>query len=151
MQRTLDQDESYAPALVGLAECYLWIGIYNADSPAKTFKIAKDFAIRALKMDDQSADAYAALGYVDMFEGSWSDAEKNFKLAIQLNPSCATAHQGYAHLLTALRRFPEAHEEIERALEIDPFSPIINLVKGFVLYYSGDYYESLEQFQYTVT
>lgn len=150
-RRAIREDESYALAYVGLAECYLWIGIYNADSPKKTFSNAKELAIRALEMEGPIADAYSALGYAYMFEGNWSDAEKTFRLAIQLNPNCATAHQGYAHLLTALRRFPEAQEEIERALEIDPFSPIINLVKGFVLYYSGEYFESLEQFQYTVS
>lgn len=149
--RTIEIDESYAPAYAGLTDCYLWMGIYNADSPQKTFSEAKKWANLALAKDDNLADAHTSLAYTNMFDWNWSDAESEFNLAIQLNHNCATAHQGKAHLLTALRRFAEASEEIERALEIDPFSPIINLVKGFVLYHSGQYDESLEQFHYTVS
>lgn len=83
-RRIIKKHKSYAPGYVGLAECYLWIGIYNADSPKETFSKAKEFAIYALEMNGLSADAYAALGYTYMFEGNWSEAEKKFKLAIQL-------------------------------------------------------------------
>lgn len=150
-EKAIKIDENFAPAYAGLADCYLWMGIYNVDSPEKTFAEAKKWANLALEKDGNLADVHASLGYKNMFDRNWSDAESEFKLAINLNRSCATAHMGYAHLLTALRRFEEASEQIEMALEIDPFSPIVNLVKGFVQYYSGQYKEGLEQFRYTVS
>jgi tetratricopeptide (TPR) repeat protein len=147
---TIESDKNYAPAYAAKADCYLWMGIYNANSPQQTFFQARDWANQALEKDPTLADAHTSLGYCNLFDWDWSGAESKFKLAIQLNRNCATAHQGYAHLLTALKRFAEASEQIECALEIDPFSPMVNLVKGYVLYYSGRYDESLEQFKDTV-
>jgi tetratricopeptide (TPR) repeat protein len=165
--KILKIDENYVPAIVSLVECYLFLGIYNdADSPdvvspdavspeaappEACFALARKWANIAMEKDNSFADVHAVVGYLEMFERNWSGAESKFKQAIALSNNSAWAHQGYSHLLTALRRFDEAAEQIERALEIDPFSPIINLVKGFVLYYSGKYDESLEQFRYTVT
>lgn len=155
-KRIIKIDENYVPAVASLADCYLFLGIYNdtslleAPSPEALFALAREWANIALEKDSSLAEVRAALGYTHMFDLNWSDAETEFKLAIKLSNNCSTAHQGYAHYLTASRRFVEALAQIEQALEIDPFSPIINLIKGFVLYFSGKYGESLEQFRYTV-
>ena len=60
--------------------------------------------------------------------------EKEFKLAIKLNPNYATAHQYYAELLQILGRFKEAREQIDVALKLNPNSYImLQLSAGFYL------------------
>jgi tetratricopeptide (TPR) repeat protein len=54
------------------------------------------------------------------------EAETEFKRAIELKPSYATAHQWYSSLLAAEQRWEEARQHIEKAVELDPFSIIIN-------------------------
>ncbi|MDQ3751212.1 MAG: tetratricopeptide repeat protein [Acidobacteriota bacterium] len=159
--KILEIDKNCVPAIVSLAQCYLFLGIYNdatslkavspeAAPPEAFFALASKWARIAAEKDNSLADVHAVLGYTEMFKRNWSGAESEFLRALALSPN-VTAHQGAAHLYTALRRFDEAQEEIEQALEIDPFSPLINLVKGFVLFYAGKHDESLEQFRYTVT
>lgn len=144
-------DKQFAKAYAGLANCYIWKGIYNLGSPKFNFKAAKYWAERALVIDDSLAEVHSALGYASMFyDRDWLQAEREFRRAIELNPNHATAFQGYAHLLTAVKRYREAEQNILRALAIDPFSPIIHLISGFVAYYSNQLELSLKRFQQTV-
>lgn len=82
---------------------------------------AKAAAQRALELDDSLAEAHTALAeYLNHYEFDRAGAEREFRRAIELNPNYATAHQWYGNLLTALKRFDEAHVELGRAEELDP-------------------------------
>ena len=72
---------------------------------------AKGAAMNALAIDNTLAEAHASLAHVLMnYDWNWSEAEKEFKLSIELNPDYATARQWYAiHYLTAKGRLEEAH------------------------------------------
>jgi tetratricopeptide (TPR) repeat protein len=146
-KQAIEIDPDYAKAFAGIADCYTWMGIYNLYPPEETFKKAKRWAQRALEMDDTIAEAHSSLAFTSLcYDWDWAEAGRGFQRAIELNRNCATAHQGYAHLLVALGRFDEALDEIERALRIDPSSLIINVVKGVILYEARRYDSSLEQF-----
>src|SRR5438132_14206758 len=77
-------------------------------------------------------------------EHDFKGAEQEFKRAIELKPSYATAHQWYFHVLRAESRWDEALKQIEKAVELDPFSQIINL--NHAMYYESrrDYAKALE-------
>jgi tetratricopeptide (TPR) repeat protein len=84
------------------------------------------------------------------FDWDWLAAEQNFRCAIELNPSYATAHHWYGSSLGALHRFDEALAELNTALEIDPLSLIINTDLGQTLWWAGQYDRSIEQLQTTI-
>ena len=69
-----------------------------------------------------SAEAHAALGYVRHYEWQWADAEREFRRAIELNPSYPLAHLWYANLLVTRKRREEAIREAYAARDLDPFS-----------------------------
>src|SRR5216117_2944681 len=46
-------------------------------------------AIKALQLDPRSAEAHAALGYARHYDWQWNEAEKEFRRAVELNPSYA--------------------------------------------------------------
>jgi tetratricopeptide (TPR) repeat protein len=50
----------------------------------------------------------------------------------------------------ALGRFKEGQTEMERAAELDPLSPAINLALGYRLYYAHEYQQAIEQCQKTL-
>ena len=68
----------------------------------------------------------------------WPGAEAEFRRAIALNPHYATTHHWFAvGVLGPLRRFDEALAEIQRAQELDPLSPAINVSAGEYLSLAG--------------
>lgn len=150
-KQAIEIDHHYARAFAGIADCYTWMGILNLYPPEKTFREAKKWAERALKLDCTLAEAHSSLAYTHLcYDWDWAAAEAEFQRAIELSPNYVTAHQGYAHLLAVMGRFDEALSEIERALQVDPYSLIINVVKGVILYEARQYDMSLKQFLETV-
>jgi tetratricopeptide (TPR) repeat protein len=132
-----DHVSTFAIACSGLADAFTAKGIYNIGSPKESFKEALNYARQALASDPTLAEAYASLGYAYMcYERNWKAAEEAFTQALKLNPNYPLARQGLSHLLGAMGRFPEAFREIDRALTLDPTSPMINAVRGFILYYA---------------
>jgi serine/threonine-protein kinase len=78
-------------------------------------------ARKALTIDDGLSDAHLRLGAILLVrDRNWQEAEREFRRAIELNPSNATAHHGYAYFLDAAGRLEEGMKEWERAQELDP-------------------------------
>jgi serine/threonine-protein kinase len=108
---------------------------------------AKDAAMRAVQLDEQLAEAHAALAFIHVhYDWSWLDAEREFRRAIELNPGYATAHSSYARFLNVVGRFPEATESIRRAQELDPLAPGIATGFGLMWYFQRDYARAVEQY-----
>src|SRR5207248_8424087 len=104
-----------------------------------------------LELDDALAEAHAALAAIHhRFTWDWAAAEKEFKRAIELNPSYATAYQFYALLLASLGRQEEAVAAVKQAQELDPLSLIINAAVGRQLYWARQYDQASEQLRKTL-
>ena len=132
------QDASYAPAYVGLADCYNLMREYTVMPASEAYPRAFAAAKKAVELDDQSSEAHASLAFVS-FWGMWdaATADREFRRAIDLNPNNAIVHHWYATYLHAIRRNPEALVEIERARTLDPNSSSILADRGAILAFSG--------------
>jgi tetratricopeptide (TPR) repeat protein len=95
-------------------------------------------------LDSTLAEAHASLGnVVKEADWNWSEAERHYLRAIELDPDYATAHQWLAELYYVLQRFPESLAEAERAHALDALSPVINFVMGRSLNASDRFDESV--------
>src|SRR5207237_1277469 len=133
-----ERDAGYAAAWAGLADAYVLSGLgYRAMPPRDAMAKAKEFALRALALDDTSPEAHAALGYVFLFEWDWVRAHAEFERAIGLNPSYSTAHQWFHHYFIAVRDFKAAELQAKQALELDPHSVTLLNEMGWPHSYMG--------------
>jgi TolB-like protein/DNA-binding winged helix-turn-helix (wHTH) protein/Tfp pilus assembly protein PilF len=149
--QALELAPGYAPALAGLADSYILLGMYYTIPPTDAYAKAKPAAMRALELDDGLAEAHTALGTILFrFGWAWTEAEAEFKRAIELNPSYGRAHHDYAWLLVALERFDEAVNEIKRAQELDPLSPLANSDVGWVYLRARRYDDAISQIERTL-
>ena len=148
-QAAINADPAYAPAYAGLADCYNQLGtvIIGERSPSETRPLAVAAARKALEIDNQLAEAHAALAYDDLYNWNWDQAERGLKKAIQLNPSYASAHLWFAHYLAARGRFPEALQEVYFARDLDPLSPVIATQVGWILHHMGRIDEAIAQYR----
>lgn len=151
-EETLALDATYAPAYAALADCYNQLGtvLVGNGSPAEWRPKAAHAAIQALQLDPYLADAHAALGYVRHYDWEWTAAERDFRRALELNPSHALAHVWYANLLASLSRMDEALREVELARDLDPFSLVVNTNVGWTLTMAGRPDEAIAQLRRTL-
>ena len=80
-----------------------------------------------------------------IYDWDWTGAEAGFRRAIELNPRNAPTHSYYSNYLAAMGRFEESMAEIKRAQELDPLSPIINVMVGYMAFLKRDYDVTVEQ------
>jgi len=139
-QQAIGQDPIYALAYSGLADAYNIMGTFSLIPPKDAFPRAKAAAEQALKIDDLLAEPHTSLAWVYfIYEWDWKGAEREFKRAIELNPSYSTAHSWYGMYLASLERRDEALAEMKLAAELDPFSLIIGSLRGWVFYLMRQY------------
>jgi adenylate cyclase len=133
-QLALGRDPNYALAYAGLADCYWSMGYFHFLREGEAYPKAKGFAIQALDRDETLAEAHASLA-VTLYQFEWkpAEAEREFRRAIQLNPSLALGHLNYASYLVQLGRPEEGVVEVRRAIELDPLSVLINTMAGYTL------------------
>ncbi|MGB8590117.1 MAG: tetratricopeptide repeat protein [Candidatus Acidiferrales bacterium] len=150
-QAAIKQDPKYAPAYAGLADSYNLLAYSGALAPNVAYPEATTAAMKALQLDDNSADAHTSLADIQsVYEWKWSEAEAQYRRAIELNPSYAIAHQWYASYLVAMGRPEESISEAKQALQLDPLSLIINSNLGWSYYLAGRYDEAIASLRATL-
>jgi len=150
-EEAIARDESYALAYTGLADCFALQLDYRGVPVAEGMRRAKEFALRALALDETLAEAHTSLGWVlFIHDWDWEAADREFRRALELNPRYATARQWYSWSLMAQGRLEEAVAEGRIALELDPASVSIRRSLGWLLYYARQYEAAGEQLRRAV-
>ena len=73
------------------------------------------------EIDDTLAEAHVVLGQVKRnYYWDWEGAEKEHKLAVELDPSSSEANNSYGRFLGRMGRFEEAIRLVKRAQQLDP-------------------------------
>ena len=146
-KQAIEKDPAYALAHAGLADSYALIAYLENDflSPPEAYEEARKAALKALELDDSLAEAHSALAIVKAYrDRDWPAAELANKKAIALKANHPTVHHRYAIYLRDQGRLDEALEEIERAHELDPLSPVIGSNLAYILYLRRDYDKAAE-------
>jgi eukaryotic-like serine/threonine-protein kinase len=142
-RQAIEADPNYAPAYAGLAD-YYWAS--DDLRPEKAIPKAREYALKALKIDDTLAEAHTALALIKLYgEWDWLSAKQEFERALQLNPNQADARRMYSVYLSVLGNSTEALSEIKRAQELDPLSVSIQTTAGWTFYFARQYDRALDQ------
>lgn len=116
-------DPENAVAYSGLADTTRQIGWYYPSGPRAAWEeAALRWITRAIELDPNLAEAHASLGLLLWDDLDYAKAEKEFKLALSLNPSYSLGRFWYAVLLEDLGRADEALLELTLAEGADPIS-----------------------------
>ncbi len=133
--RAISLDPKYAAPYAALAHAWWMRGVFGPLSLREVAAPARDAAQAALVRDDRSAEAYAALAYVQgMFDWDWDGAQATVQRAVALEPNSVDARYVHALLLMAVGRLDEALSAIDYAARLDPLSAQVHSTYGRVLY-----------------
>lgn len=130
-----------------LGEAYEALNTYYS-SPAEMMPKVKSVALQALRLDPNLAGAHVLLGDVQLlYEWNWPAADKEYRRALEINPSLPQAQLGYAAYLGTLGRFDEALEKIQQAYLADPLAIDSRNDALWIYYFSGRLPETIDQAQ----
>jgi len=122
LQKVIANDPSFAPGYAGLAAAYAYrSGTVHAD-PADLAKM-RSAAEKAIQLDPLLAEAHAALGTAYARDAEWTQSEKSFRRAIELDPNRSASYNDFSSdLLLVLGRVEEAVKQMRIAETADPLS-----------------------------
>jgi adenylate cyclase len=145
-ERALDEDRNYALAYAGLADAYENLGVYGSIVPIEARHKGEEMARKALALDENLAEAHAALGQADIefAPSNFSLGDRELRRAIELSPSLAMAHLQLGVSLMRQGRFDEGLGEFLKAREFDPLSSINARAEALPYYLKRDYAQALE-------
>jgi serine/threonine-protein kinase len=152
-KQAIAADPQYALAYAGLADAYNVLGSlgYDVLPPSEVIPKAKAAAQRAIELDEQLAEAHAAMGFVLRYEWDRDAAGREHERSVALNPNYATGRQWLASHYWGEGRFDEALVQLEAARDLDPLSPVISLNLGRHYYYTRDFDRAMEYFRRTLS
>jgi serine/threonine protein kinase/tetratricopeptide (TPR) repeat protein len=151
-QQAIAKDPNFALAYSGLADSYFSLARNSAAlSPKEAGAKALQAAEKAVEVDPSSAEAHASLGNVLLvFEWDFAGAEREFRRAIDLNPSYPYAHQWFAELLNSTGRIDESIQQNRKAVELEPFAPILHLNLSLSYMVAGRYPDAEREIRKTL-
>jgi serine/threonine-protein kinase len=139
-EKAIAEDPGYALAYTGLADSYALQIDYKNIHVKNGFERAKEYALKALELDDSLAEAHASLAWaLFIYDWDWEGAAREFLRAIELDARYATAHQWYAFMLASQQRLDEALVEAHTSQELDPASVSIRRSLGYTYLYARRY------------
>ncbi|MGB7294539.1 MAG: protein kinase, partial [Candidatus Aminicenantales bacterium] len=138
-------DPDFALAYTKIANGYFFSGLFGDIPPREGFSKMKQAALKALEKDNSLGEAHSFLALAWLhYDLNWKEAEKEFKRALELNPSLSYTHHLYAHYLMAMDRTEESMAEVKLASELDPFTVDMSMCFGWHCLSTSDYDEAIE-------
>jgi TolB-like protein/DNA-binding winged helix-turn-helix (wHTH) protein/Tfp pilus assembly protein PilF len=146
-QNAVRNDPSYALAYAEMAESYAMLD-FTADLRSENFRKAEEAAKEAAALDPQPAEVRIRMADLKMFwDWDWSQCDNGFREAARLYPGSADAQGHFATCLLVLGRYDEALQEEERAIQLDPLSPLGHRWLGLMFYNREQFQPAAEQFR----
>ncbi|MGQ0539534.1 MAG: protein kinase domain-containing protein [Gemmatimonadaceae bacterium] len=143
-EEAIKHDPGYALAYSGLADAHALQLDYRHVPVSEGMARAKEYALKALELDERLAEAHASLAWVlFIHDWDWKASLAQFERAIALSPNYGTARQWYAMPLSALRQFSRARAESQIAAQLDPASVSARRVCAWSGYYARRFDEAI--------
>ena len=150
-KKAIALDANFAAAWAGLADAYLLRGNFQLLAPEKAYKSAAEAVDKALNLNPNCAEAYAAqAGVIAAVNRDLGAAQSSLHQSLKYNPAYAVAHHrlGLLSIFTGNHQNAAAH--LRQAQWLQPLSLIINTDVGWGMYLSGNFAAAEEQLQATI-
>jgi len=112
--------------------------------PEQSLEEAKQFANKAIELDDDNAAGHYARGFVSLFEGRNEEALAEGARALELRPMCSGPNASLAYLQLYSGRWDSALSNARKAVALNPVFPGWYLyLMGAAEYFSGRHEQAL--------
>jgi tetratricopeptide (TPR) repeat protein len=135
-----EYDPGFAPAYAALADTWLLLSGYGNVTIVEAEENAQPMIEKALALDPESAEAFAARGLARWQIGHQMDAaESALRHAVELNEDYIPAQLWLAGVLGEEGRYPEESLVLQQAMQRDPLNEILMVSYAVNLSVRGDW------------
>jgi Tfp pilus assembly protein PilF len=147
-EQAIGLDPGYVLPYVAVANAFIILGVWGLVRPRDAFGRARVMAAKALDLDAELGEAHLAMALVHyLYDWEGANAGRHFRQAFEHRLQDAVAHGWYAaHLLFQGQR-EEALAQAERAVELEPLSPIAYTVSATAYIGAGQLDAAAERLQ----
>ncbi len=135
----LSVDAQLVQAMEGLVEAQYVLNFHGVKAAQDAYAIAEVYAERALAIAPKRAEVHAALGRLAELGARQGDAEQAYRTALEFDPANSEALGALAWLLFSQLRFDEALPVFDKALQVEPASPLLSVAAAMNTEHLGDY------------
>ncbi len=127
----IEKEPEWAPLYAGLAQVWLTMAQIGFEPPEVSGPKIFENINKALELDPGFPDLHFTLALIATWvEWDWEKGEKEFKLALEVNPNDAASLVYYGQLHGILQRRDECELLAAKGVSIDPFNPFILSIAG---------------------
>lgn len=145
-EQAVSLDPQYALAYAMIAETYAYLGSKGQMSPSKAFDLVKEFADKALQLDDTIVEGHVARASRLLYhEWKWQEAYNTLQRIIELNPGAVSAYKMLGFYYISVGKKREAVEALEEAAKIDPLNAGIIHALGNMYMFTEQFDEAIAQ------
>jgi serine/threonine-protein kinase len=119
-------------------------GNFGNIPPKELYPDAIEFLEKALSIDPHLGEALAALATIKAtYLWDWEGAEEDFKRAIEMSPNAANIYYWYSFTIAHQNRHDEVIDLLQKALDLDPLSLVIQIHLIMNRFHTGDKVSSI--------
>ncbi len=146
-KNALNLDPTFSEAYAKLAIAYNLQGYYGNVPFDQVQEQVKENAEKALSINNNEANAYAALGlyYANTFETD--KAIEKYEQSIKLNPNNPDVYNWLSIAYNEKGNLKESNEAFKKMYAVDPLAPLSIYNRASVHFYEGEYDDALALFQ----
>ena len=123
LKQAIELEPDYAAAMALLASTYLDMDEYGSLSITESLRLSGPLVERALELDPNQPDAWAAQGYRQLRLDQNGPAGKSLQRALELAPSHIRALSNFTTVLLDQGQFREHLKVVRTLAELDPQNP----------------------------
>ncbi|MEO5718431.1 MAG: hypothetical protein ABIR29_07650, partial [Chthoniobacterales bacterium] len=138
LQEATRLDPNFARAWAKLAVALAVEPQYVEADWQTNWNAAEQAIQQAITLDPASAEAYAALGYVELSRRHYREMVGPGEQAVALDPKDSTANFWEANQLASMGRTADTEATVDRALAADPANGLLVFYKAAARYRLGD-------------
>lgn len=146
-KKVIEEVPNFALPYLDINQGYTFLGTMGLLPAMEAFSLAQPFIQKALAINPDLPQSQLNLAWISCWQNR--DLESAFKhayQALETRPS-DDIYLTISNLLTIEGKFEVAHNCIDKALELDPFSGMNHHYKGFLLYLEEKYAMALPHFE----
>jgi len=136
----VEKDPDLALLYSGLMEVWMGIQQMGYEPPSVTAPKIFENLNKALELDPDIAEVhYFSAMIAHLMEWDWEKSEKEFLMALAINPNDSVSRIIYSQLLAVLQRNDEALAQGKLAYSLDPLNPNMKIWYAATLLATGDF------------
>lgn len=150
LEGVVEEQPNFPLAYLGIHLGYTLLGTIGLVPPGEAFAKGKIFLDKAIDLDENLPECQLNLSYVSLLQ-KWdlSATYKHLNKSLELRPT-VEYYQSMASTLIVEAKYEAAHNYIDTALQLDPFSAINHHLKGFIYYGREEYKTAIEWFRKSI-